>query len=66
MKLAVSAGGNSLDATVDPRFGRCGYFIIVDTNDQSFQAFENANVVLQKRPVFRRPASWLLRVPGLS
>ncbi|MCS7366963.1 MAG: dinitrogenase iron-molybdenum cofactor biosynthesis protein, partial [archaeon YNP-WB-062] len=31
MKICVSATSNSLDAPVDPRFGRCPYFIIVDT-----------------------------------
>jgi predicted Fe-Mo cluster-binding NifX family protein len=46
MKLAVSADGNSLEATVDPRFGRCGYFIVVETDDLSFQAYANANAEL--------------------
>ena len=30
MKIAVSAAGNTLDSLVDPRFGRCAYFIIAD------------------------------------
>jgi predicted Fe-Mo cluster-binding NifX family protein len=28
---------------MDPRFGRCSYFVIVETDDMSFEAVENAN-----------------------
>ena len=31
MKIAISATGKDLDSAIDPRFGRAGYFIIVDT-----------------------------------
>ena len=31
MKIAVSASNGGLDAAVDPRFGRCPYFMIVDS-----------------------------------
>ena len=41
MKVAVSASGPSLDASVDPRFGRCAYFVIVDTETMQFEALEN-------------------------
>jgi len=41
MKIAVSAAGGSLDSPVDPRFGRCQYFIIVDTETMSFEAIPN-------------------------
>ena len=30
MKIAVSAVDASLDVAVDPRFGRCLYFVIVE------------------------------------
>jgi predicted Fe-Mo cluster-binding NifX family protein len=46
MKIAVSAVGRSLDAEVDPRFGRCPYFLIVETADLSFEAVPNASVSL--------------------
>jgi predicted Fe-Mo cluster-binding NifX family protein len=45
MKIAVSATGPSLDAEVDPRFGRCQYFIIVDPETMQFEALENSNAM---------------------
>jgi predicted Fe-Mo cluster-binding NifX family protein len=41
MKICVSATSNGLDAPVDPRFGRCPYFIIVDTETMQFEAVPN-------------------------
>jgi predicted Fe-Mo cluster-binding NifX family protein len=46
MKVAVSANGRDLDAPIDPRFGRCAYFIIVDTDDISFETFDNESITL--------------------
>lgn len=46
MKIAVSASGNNLDAAIDPRFGRCAYFVLVNTDDMSFEAFDNENIAL--------------------
>lgn len=46
MKIAVSASGKDLGASVDPRFGRCAYFILVETEDMSFQVFDNENIAL--------------------
>ena len=45
MKIAVSATGPSLDAQVDPRFGRCQYFVIVDPDTMQFEAIENSNAM---------------------
>ncbi len=42
MKIAVSASGPALDAGLDPRFGRCSHFVIVETEDMSFEALDNA------------------------
>jgi predicted Fe-Mo cluster-binding NifX family protein len=41
MRICVSASANSLDASVDPRFGRCPYFIIVDSETMQFEAVPN-------------------------
>jgi predicted Fe-Mo cluster-binding NifX family protein len=46
MKIAVSSNGKDLDSQIDPRFGRCAYFIIVETDDMSFEAFDNESIAL--------------------
>ena len=46
MKIAFSATGRDLGSEIDPRFGRCAYFLIVDPDDMSFEAFENESVSL--------------------
>ncbi len=43
MKIAISATSPSLDAEVDPRFGRCQYFLIVDPDTMEFEAVENTS-----------------------
>jgi predicted Fe-Mo cluster-binding NifX family protein len=42
MKMSVSAMGGTLDAQVDPRFGRCPYLVIVDSETMQFEAIPNA------------------------
>ncbi|MBC2711823.1 MAG: NifB/NifX family molybdenum-iron cluster-binding protein [Desulfosarcina sp.] len=46
MKVAVSATGKNLESSIDERFGRCRYFIIVETDDMSYEVVENANADL--------------------
>lgn len=41
MKIAVSAKGGSLTAQMDERFGRCEYFVIVDSATMRFNAVFN-------------------------
>jgi len=44
MIVAVSATGKDLDSQVDPRFGRCQNFLIVNTDTMEFEAIENPNI----------------------
>jgi len=41
MKICVTATSNSLDAQIDPRFGRCSYLVIVDSETMQFEAIPN-------------------------
>ena len=43
MKVAVSAAGSDLTASVDRRFGRCPWFLFVDGASLDFEAIENKN-----------------------
>jgi len=44
MKVAISSQGPDLHSEVDPRFGRCAYFIVVDSDTGEFEAIENPHV----------------------
>jgi len=44
MKICVTSKGNDLQAEIDPRFGRCANFIIVDTDTMEFKAVQNPHV----------------------
>jgi predicted Fe-Mo cluster-binding NifX family protein len=44
MKIAISATAPHLDADLDPRFGRCPYLLIIDTETMEFEAVENPAV----------------------
>lgn len=44
MKICITSSGQSLDDTMDPRFGRCQYFIISDTDNAQFEAIQNPAV----------------------
>jgi predicted Fe-Mo cluster-binding NifX family protein len=41
MKIAITSMGAKLEDKVDPRFGRCHYFILFDTETNKFEAIEN-------------------------
>ena len=44
MKIAVSSSGKNLDSRIDPRFGRCAYFLLVETDDMNFEVFDNQSI----------------------
>ena len=41
MKICISSTGKNLDAVVDQRFGRCQYFLIVDTETMNVKIISN-------------------------
>jgi predicted Fe-Mo cluster-binding NifX family protein len=45
MKIAISAMENSLDSQIDPRFGRCQYFLIVDPDTMELETVSNKGAV---------------------
>ena len=46
MKIAISSMGKDLDSQIDPRFGRCQYFVFVDPETMEFEAFENEGLMV--------------------
>ena len=41
MKIAVSSTGGSMSALVSEQFGRCAYFLLVDSETMSFEPVTN-------------------------
>jgi predicted Fe-Mo cluster-binding NifX family protein len=41
MKIAISSSGQDLYSRIDPRFGRCPHFIVVDTETMDFEYIDN-------------------------
>jgi len=44
MKICITSEGDNLNSKVDPRFGRCQYFIFADINTLEFKAIENPSI----------------------
>lgn len=44
MKICITSQGNNLDSYVDPRFGRCSYFVFIETDTDEFEAIQNPNI----------------------
>ncbi|MBN2239201.1 MAG: NifB/NifX family molybdenum-iron cluster-binding protein [Dehalococcoidales bacterium] len=45
MKIAVSSAGEGIEAAVDQRFGRCAYFVIVDSETMESESMQNSGVM---------------------
>ena len=45
MKVCISSTGTDLNAVVDQRFGRCQYFLIVDTETMKIETISNESVL---------------------
>ena len=41
MKIAVASKGKTISSHVDDRFGRCPYFLVVDTTSMTTETIEN-------------------------
>lgn len=44
MKICVTSTGPTMDASVDPRFGRCQYFVFVDSETMEYEAMPNPSI----------------------
>ena len=45
MRICITSTGKDLDSDVDPRFGRCKYFLIIDTDTMNVEAISNESAV---------------------
>lgn len=43
MKIAISSTGDSIESTIDQRFGRCAYFVIYETDNGTLEFLTNPN-----------------------
>ena len=41
MKIGISSTDKDLNSMIDQRFGRCNYFLIVDTDTMNFESISN-------------------------
>jgi predicted Fe-Mo cluster-binding NifX family protein len=47
MKVAITSTGNNLESKLDMRFGRCGFFVIYDTETGGMEFIPNPNKDVQ-------------------
>lgn len=41
MNICITSMGDNLDSNIDPRFGRCKYFLLIDTKSLNFKSISN-------------------------
>ena len=44
MLICITSRGETTESQVDPRFGRCAYFVFFDAKSGSFEAVKNPNI----------------------
>lgn len=44
MLICITSRGETKESQIDPRFGRCAYFIFFDTANGSFETVKNPNI----------------------
>lgn len=54
MKIAITSSGNSMDASIDNRFGRCSYFAFYDTETLDIEFIPNPNKDCSMEPDLHR------------
>ncbi|MBN1280504.1 MAG: NifB/NifX family molybdenum-iron cluster-binding protein [Candidatus Thermoplasmatota archaeon] len=45
MKICITSTGKDLHASVDQRFGRCPYFLIIDTESKQVKTIDNESTI---------------------
>jgi predicted Fe-Mo cluster-binding NifX family protein len=45
MKICVTSIGDNIDSDIDPRFGRCKYFLIIDTDSMNVKSISNDSMM---------------------
>ena len=45
MKICVTSIGDNIDSDIDPRFGRCKYFLIIDTDSMNVKPISNDSMM---------------------
>lgn len=43
MKICISSTGDNIDSSVDPRFGRCPFFLIYDDSTENYEFISNSS-----------------------
>lgn len=41
MKIAFTSQGKTMDSQIDPRFGRCPYFLVLNTENNDIEIVDN-------------------------